>query len=142
MKKFAFYLATLFICTSLFAFPDEPIPIKHSSFSWHTVSVVDYKPGSVESAKQLIDKFESASLAAGTSTPVIHWFETGKYDLVITWNLEKSPEKDKWTWSPEGEDWWDALVAQEGSVEAARKVLEDYNAIVASSVTNVARKVK
>ena len=142
MKNFALFVSALFISASVFAHPDEPIPSDPSSYSWHTVTLVDYKPGTEESARQLIEKFESASLAAGTASPVIHWFENGKYDLVVTWNLDKSPTNDKWTWNPEGEDWLKALAAQEGSMEAAKKVQEDYQALVASSVTNIARKAK
>lgn len=142
MKNFALFVSFLFICTGLFAHPDEPTPSKHSNYSWHTVTLVDYMPGTEASARQLIKKFESASLAAGAAAPVIHWFETGKYDLVITWNLENSPEKDHWTWSPEGDSFWNALVAQEGSAEAATKIQDEYLALVASSVTKVARKAK
>jgi hypothetical protein len=142
MKKLTLLVSALFLGTGLFAHPDEPIPSKHTNYSWHTVTVIDYKPGAEESARKFIQKFESASVAAGTSEPVIHWFETGKYDLVITWNLDESPANDKWAWSPEGEDWWNALVAQEGSVAAAQQVQDDYTALIASSVTNVARKAK
>ena len=142
MKKLTLYVSTLCISAGLFAHPDEPIPSKNANYSWHTVTVVDYKPGMEESARQLIQKFESASVAAGTAQPVIHWFETGKYDLVVTWNLDKSPANDKWAWSPEGEDWLNALVAQEGSVEAAQQIQNDYTALIASSVTKVARKAK
>jgi hypothetical protein len=142
MKKILLFTFALFIGTGLFARPDEPVPTNHSSYSWHTVTLVDFKPGTEESAKQLIQKFESATSLAGTKKPSIHWFESGKYDLVITWNLENSPSNDKWTWSPEGEDWWKALVSQEGSAEAAEKLQEDYSSMVASSVTNVSRKAK
>lgn len=142
MKKLALFISTMFIGAGLFAHPDEPIPSDPSGYSWHTVTVVEYKPGSEESARQLIKKFESASVAAGIATPVIHWFETGKYDLVLTWNLDKSPATDKWVWSPEGNDWLNALVAQEGSVESALQLQNDYTALIASSVTNVARMAK
>ena len=142
MKNLALLASVLFISAGLFAHPDEPTPSKHSNYSWHTVTLVDYMPGTEESARQLIIKFESASIAAGAQAPVIHWFETGKYDVVVTWNLEKSPEKDQWTWSPDGESFWKALVAQEGSAEAARKIQDEYSALVASSVTNIARKAK
>ena len=142
MKNLSLLVSVLFISAGLFAHPDEPTPPNHSNYSWHTVTLVDYMPGTEESARQLIKKFESASAAAGTQVPVIHWFETGKYDVVVTWNLEKSPEKDQWTWSPDGESFWKALVAQEGSAEAARKIQDEYSALVASSVTNIARKAK
>ena len=69
-------------------------------------------------------------------------FEKGKYDLVLTWKLEKHPERDNWIWSPDGELWWEALVVQEGSEHAAQKVVEQYSQLVASTVTNVARKAR
>ena len=142
MKKFALFVSALVISAGLFAHPDEPTPPEHSSFSWHTVTLIDYKPGAEDSARELIKKFESATLSAGISLPVVHWFKNGKYDLVVTWTLDKSPESDQWTWSPDDENWWQALVAQEGSAEAASEVKNDYDALVASTVTKIARKAK
>jgi len=54
--------------------------------------VIDYKPGTVETAKEIIWKFESASEAAGTPIPVIYWFESGKYDMVVTLELKNGPD--------------------------------------------------
>lgn len=142
MKKFLVFTVAFFIGASLSARPDEPVPTNHSNYSWHTVTLVDYKPGMEESAKQLIQRFESASLAAGMSKPLMHWFETGKYDLVITWKLDNDPTDTQWTWSPETEEWWKALVTQEGSVEVAKRLQDEYHALIASSVTNLARKAK
>ncbi len=142
MKKFALLVSALVISAGLFARPDEPTPPEHSSFSWHTVTLIDYKPGAEDSARELIKKFESATLSAGISLPVVHWFKNGKYDLVVTWTLDKSPESDQWTWSPDNENWWQALVAQEGSAEAASEIKSDYDALVASTVTKIARKAK
>jgi len=142
MKKFVFLASALVISAGLFAHPDEPTPPEHSNFSWHTVTLIDYKPGAEDSARELIKKFESATLSAGMALPDVHWFENGKYDLVVTWKLDKSPEGDQWTWSPDDDHWWKALVAQEGSAEAASQIKSDYNALVASTVTKIARKAK
>jgi hypothetical protein len=142
MKKFALFVCALIFSSGLFVYSDEPVPSDPSNYSWHSVTLVDYKPGSEESAKQFIEKFEKASLAAGIALPVIHWFTNGKYDLVVTCKLDESPSSDQWVWSPDNDAWWKALVTQEGSVEAANKVQNDYNALVASSVTKVARTAK
>ena len=142
MKNFVLSLIVFFVTVGLFAHPDEPVPSDTPSYSWHTVILVDYKPGAEASAKELIKKFESACVAAGTSAAKMHWFNSGKYDLVVTWHLENSPSEDQWTWCPDSEDWWNALVKQEGSVEAAQQVQEEYKSLVASSVTSVARKAK
>jgi hypothetical protein len=142
MKKLVVFVATVLSSALIFAHPDEPKTSKNNNVSWHSITVVDYKPGTVETAKEIMQKFESASKTAGTALPVIYWFKSGKYDLVVTWELEKGPADLEGTWSPEGGTWWDALVAQEGSEEAARQLQANYNALIDSSITNVACKAK
>jgi hypothetical protein len=140
MKKIALLIAASFIGVVLYAQADGPKPDKYSSVVWHKVSVVDYKPGKEVEAKKIIAKFQSAAVTAGTAVPVEHWFETGKYDIMVIWELKEDPADLEWTWSPDGVEWWKALVAQEGSEEAARKVQDDYNSLIASSTTNIARR--
>ena len=142
MKKFFTLIAPLFISAVLSAHPDEPTPPVNTDVMWHTITVIDYKPGTVDEAQVRIEKFETASETAGTTLPVIYWFESGKYDLVVTWKLKDGPADLKGKWSPDGNTWWNALVAQEGSEEAALQLQSTYNELIASSVTSVARKAK
>lgn len=142
MNKLTGFFFALFISAGLSAHPGQNLPANHSGYSWHSIRLVEFKPGTEQTARQLIRKFESATVAAGKDTPELRWFETGKYDLVITWNLDRNPDNDIWTWCPDETDWWKALVAQEGSEEAARKVQSDYHALIETSVTNVSRKAK
>ena len=142
MKKFFVLLDPLFLSAFLSARPEEPTPSVNNDVMWHTITVIDYKPGTTDAAKALIEKFKTASETSGTTLPVIYWFESGKYDLVVTWKLENGPADLQEKWSPAGEPWWSALVAQEGSEAAARKLQTDYNELIASSVTSVARKAK
>ena len=142
MKKYIFVAAAIFAGAQLFALQEEPVPSSDSNFLWHSITLIDYKPGTVDTAKEIIRKFESASEAAGTPMPVIYWFKSGKYDLVLTLELKNGPDDTEGQWSPESVRWWNALVAQEGSEEAARKLHEDYKALVVSSVTSVSCKAK
>ena len=142
MKKITSIAASLLISMGIFAQNEEPKPVKHSEVTWHTVSVVEFKPGKVQDAKKIIAKFESAGAAAQTPGPVVYWFETGKYDMVVIWELEEGPSDLEWSWSPDGVNWWKAFVAQEGSKEAAQKLQDEYNSLIASSVKNIARKSK
>jgi len=142
MKKFIFYAASLFLSTLLYAHPDEPTPPSHSKVMWHSITVIDFNPGAVDDAREFIKKFETASEKAGTPPPTTYWFESGKYDLVVTWVLNEGPVDMKGSWSPDGAKWWDALVEQEGSEEAAKQLQAEYNELIASSVTNLARKAK
>lgn len=139
MKKFFVLIAPLLFTAVLFAHPDEPTA-PDNKVLWHSVTVIDFKPGTLDNVKTLIHKFEAASETSGTDLPQIYWFESGKYDLVITWKLKNGEADFQGNWSPYGKTWWNALVQQEGSVEAARKLQSDYNDQVASSVTNIARR--
>ena len=142
MKKCFTLIVPLFISALLYAHPEEPTPPVNKDVIWHTITVVDYKPGTVNDAKALIQKFESASEKAGNSLPVIYWFDSGKYDLVVTWKLPDGPTDLQGKWSPDGASWWNALIEQEGSEEAALKLQAEYNELIASSLTRVARKAR
>jgi hypothetical protein len=142
MKKIFLIIFPFFISAFLLAHPDEPTPSKSSNVVWHSITVVDYKPGTVETAREIIQKYESASEKAGTPSPVIYWFESGKYDMVVTWELKNGPDDLNESWSPADESWWAALVSQEGSEEAARQLHASYQDLIDSSITNVACKAK
>ena len=141
MKKILLLAAPLLIGAILNAHAEEPTPPDNSKIIWHTITVVDYKPGTLDAAKGCIQKFESASTKAGGPSPVIYWFESGKYDLVLTWKLKEEPATTDGIWSPAGDHlWWEALVTQEGSEEAARLLQANYKELIESSITNVSRK--
>jgi len=142
MKKLVILVAPLLIGTLLHAYPEEPATPKKSEVTWHSITVIDYKPGTEGAARELIQKFEAASEKAGISSPVIYWFKSGKYDLVVTWELKDGPVDFQGSWSPDGATWWSALVEQEGSEEAARKLQSSYDELIATSVTSLARKAK
>jgi hypothetical protein len=140
MKKFFVLLVPLFLGAIVSVHAEEPTPSVNTDVMWHTITVIDYKPGTTDAAKALIQKFETASETSGTTLPEIYWFESGKYDLIVTWKLQNGPADLQEKWSPAGDTWWNALVAQEGSEAAAKKLQADYNELVASSVTSIARK--
>lgn len=142
MKNIALLVLALFASALMHAQSEEPKAQKYDDVTWHTVTVIDFLPGKVGEAKEIISKFQSAGAAAGTPGPVQYWFETGKYDMMVIWELKEGPADLEWSWSPDGVKWWKALVAQEGSEEAATKLQDRYTSLVVSSNTNVARKKK
>jgi hypothetical protein len=140
MKKIFTLIVPVLLSAVLSAHPDEPKPSAKNNVLWHSITMIEYKPGTVDEARILIQKFDAASEAAGTALPDTYWFESGKYDLIVTWKLNEGNTDFEGKWSPYGEAWWNALVEQEGSEEAATKLQTDYNNLVASSVTSVARR--
>lgn len=140
MKKLLSTIVPLFLVALITVHAEEPASKKDKHFTWHSITMIEYKPGTLDEVKTLIQKFESASESAGTDVPDLYWFKSGKYDLVLTWKLEEGNTDFQGRWSPYGEPWWKALVEQEGSEEAAGKLQSHYNDLVASSVTTLARK--
>lgn len=143
MKKLALLIPLLLMSALIFSHPpDEPNPVKISEVSWHSIRLVEFESGSLDEVKKIIQKFESASEAAGLQATSIRWFESGKYDLVVIWELDQKPIGSEWNWSPLADEWWNSLVIQEGSEEAAKRIQDQYQSLVTSTVTNIARKSK
>jgi len=143
MKKLAFLIPLLLLSALIFSHPpDEPNPTNLSGVSWHSIRLIEFQTGSLEEVKKIIQKFETASEASGLAATSIRWFESGKYDLVVIWELDQQPIGSEWNWSPLADAWWKSLVAQEGSEEAAKQIQDQYQSMVASTVTNIARKSK
>jgi hypothetical protein len=143
MKKLALLIPLLFMSVLIFSHPpDEPNPEKLSDVSWHSIRLLEFETGSLDEVKKIIQKFETASEAAGLSATSIRWFESGKYDLVVIWELDQEPIGSEWDWNPLADTWWNSFVAQEGSEQAAKLIQDQYQSMVTSTVTNIARKSK
>jgi hypothetical protein len=140
MRRIAFIWAILLVGVVVLNAQTDPQPAKYKDVTWHSITLVDFKSGETQHAKEIIEKFESAGKSAGTPTPKTYWFTTGKYDMMVIWKLEGGPADLEWNWSPDGVEWWKAFVAQEGSEEAANKLQSEYGSLIANSTTNIARK--
>jgi len=141
MKKMALLAITAVLCSTLFAQNEEPSPKKHDA-TWHRVVFVNFKAGKAGEANDIIKKYESAAVRAGTPQPEKYWFETGPYDLMLIWDLKGGPADLEWKWSPDGVNWWKALVDQEGSEEAADELRNRYSDLVANSTSQLIRQEK
>lgn len=143
MKKLALFVPLLFVSALIFSHPpDKSSPVKSSGVSWHSIRLLEFESGSLDQVKQIIQKFETASVAAGIPATSVRWFESGKYDLVVIWEMDTQPADNDWNWSPQVDKWWPSFVAQEGSEEAALKIQDQYKSLITSTVTNIARKSK
>jgi DNA-directed RNA polymerase specialized sigma subunit len=62
--------------------------------------------------------------------------------MVLTWKLKDGPADLEGSWSPDKDLWEKALAVQEGSEEAANRLLDEYNSLIASTVTKLSRMAK
>jgi len=106
-----------------------------------SVTFVSFKPGMRGEAFGIIDDhFVPASIAAGTAQPVAVHFQTGPWDASFHWRLENGMADLEWFTSPRDVKWRAALVAQEGSEEAADALQASFTATIARSVTAVGHR--
>jgi len=140
MKKLTLLLLFIGMGTFLMAQSDEMKPKKYENSSWHQMVCVKFKAGKVGEARKLIEKYVTAGETAGTPAPQTFWFVTGPYDMLLIWDFENGPSDLEWQWDANGIKWWKAFIEQEGSEEAAQKIQEEYNALVAGSKSEIVRK--
>jgi len=141
MKRIALFSLTAIFSLSLMGQMEEPEPTKHDA-TWHSLVLVDFKPGKTGDAKKIIEKYQSAAKSAGTDQPQQYWFSTGKYDMMLIWDMPNGPSDLEWDWSPRGVAWYNAMVKQEGSAEAVQMLQDDYSKLVAGSTSHIIRKDK
>ena len=103
------------------------------------VVFIQFKPGKRERAMQIIaEKFVPASEKAGTSEPVwVEHFQTGKWDILLVWQLEGGTADLKWFRSPDDIKWFNALAELNGGQEAAQKLWDEFSSTIADSVTQL-----
>ena len=103
--------------------------------------MVDYKSGMRTEALELIaEHFMPAGEAAGLPGPVAIHFQTGEWDAAFHWRLEGGMADLEWYTSANDIKWMEALVAQEGSKEAADALIASYRSMVAQTLTNVGHR--
>ena len=106
-----------------------------------SVTFVSYKEGKRGEANQIINNhFRPAALAAGLRPRVIVHFQTGPYDVAIHLRLENGMSDLEWQRSPNRIKFRAALVAQEGSEEAADAISDRYDELIARSVTSIGHR--
>ena len=106
-----------------------------------SITFVDYKPGKRSDALQIIDEhFAPASEAAGLQGPMAIHFQTGQWDAAFHWRLENGMVDLEWFRSPDDVEWMEAMVAQEGSEDAAEAIIASYVEKIARTDTVVGHR--
>lgn len=100
---------------------------------------VDFKPGARTRAMEIIDDyFVPASEAAGTPGPLhAYHFDTGKWDMIIVWELEGGFDDLMWYVSPDEIKWRAALSELAGGEEEGQAIWQEYISLVASAHNEV-----
>ncbi len=118
----------------------QDMPKEHEPVytSWHEVVLVDFKSGKTDEAMEIIhNHFVKATEKAGASVPAMESkMQTGEWDLMLIWDMD-SPSEMEWEVSPEGEKFMKALSEQEGSLEKALQLFENYQSLIYKSTSYI-----
>ncbi len=91
----------------------------------------DFATGKEHDAMQFAQEhFGKATTAAGQEQPIVFVPFTGEWDLVAYFPLPEGPDALSWTLTPSGAKWMQALAAQEGGMDKAMQVFDQWSAMV------------
>jgi hypothetical protein len=140
MKKLS-VLLVVFLLGSTVVFSQEDVkPVKYENVTWHNIVLVNFKPGQVWRAKEIMKQYKAAGDAVNLKGPVRYWMETGEYDLMLVWTMEGGPSDLEWDRSPDGIKWRVEMIKQLGSEEALKKLQQEYSSLVSNSTNYISRK--
>lgn len=119
---------------------EEGLPevAKRENVRYYNVIYVKFKAGHNDAAWEILyEKLQPASEAAGNRVVVLD-FDSGIWTSAIYIPMPDGYGQLEYAFSPRAKEFWDALIAQEGSLEAARAVFKEWNGHIARSATAIA----
>jgi len=140
MKKLCLLIVMLFLGSTIVFAQEVVKPEKYVNVTWHRVELVNFKPGQVSRAKEIMTQYQTAGDAANLKGPERYWMETGEYDLMLVWTMEGGPSDLEWDRSPNGIKWRAQIIKQLGSEEALRKLQQEYSGLISNSTSYISRK--
>ena len=102
----------------------------------HRIEYIDLADGAGERWTELGEKyFGPATDAAGQKRPTIHWLMTGRWDVMLIFEMPRGMEMLDSHNPPERTAWREAFIKIAGSEEEARKIWEEDAKLVKDSMT-------
>ena len=137
MKSATLLISLLLISAACFA----QQPKKIDNPRWKQIVSIKFHEGKVDRAMTIIkDYFEPSAKKANTSTPEMALrMATGKWDLVLVWNMKGGVEELNWEMSAEDVAWMKALGELAGGPEKGKAILDEYLSLIRESNSELAR---
>ncbi|WP_137090032.1 hypothetical protein [Mangrovivirga cuniculi] len=115
---------------------EEMQPKKLENATWKEVVFVDFKPGKMGRALEIInDYFRKAADMSATSFPeTMIELKTGPWDMMVVWSMKDGLDEMNWEVSPDNIKWRKAMekiAKDEGA--SAKAIWEEYQSLIARS---------
>ena len=113
---------------------------RQAGVHWVSIDFVKFLPGKRARAAEIVEgPFTLASNEIGGGVIDLH-LNTGEWDFITVFPLEGGPGDLTWATSPVDVRFMNALAKHAGGVEGARKLLAEFDTLVARTERHVAHR--
>ena len=146
MKAFVLMAAVAALCAPCAANAQAQAPSNElraervEGVRWVMVEFVKFLPGKRSRAAEIVEgPFTAASNEIGGGVIDLH-LNTGEWDFITVFPLPGGPADLTWTTSPVDVRFMNALARHAGGMDAARKLLAEFDTLVAKHERHIAHR--
>lgn len=142
MKMFKTTIALLvFLIAGNLSFAQEMKAEKYENPQWVTMASIKFKPMKKDAAMEIIHNyFAKADEDAGIDAPTAYHFVTGKYDMLVVWEMPEGVETLNYRMTPEDAKWMNSMAKIAGGQDKAMAKLDEFMTYVETWDNSIARK--
>lgn len=142
MKSLKILLAGLFLMSTMqFASAQEMTAKKYENPNWVHMVYIKYKPMKKSPAMSVVEEyFVKADQNAGINPPTVYHFATGKYDMLVVWEMKEGVETLNYEMTPDDVKWMQEMAKIAGGQDKAMSKMEEFYSYVEDWETSIARK--
>ncbi|MCB7482457.1 hypothetical protein [Christiangramia sediminis] len=142
MKTFKTTLALLvFLIAGNLSFGQEMKAEKYENPQWVSMASIKFKPMKKDAAMEIIHNyFAKADEDAGIKPPTAFHFVTGKYDMLVIWEMPEGIETLNYKMTPEDVKWMSSMAKIAGGQDKAMAKLDEFMTYVETWDNSIARK--
>ncbi|MGA8853688.1 MAG: hypothetical protein WB492_05885 [Christiangramia sp.] len=142
MKFFKTTIAVLvFLFATSFSFSQEMKAEKYENPTWVTMAYIKFKPMKKDAAMGIVENyFAKADEDAGIDPPTTYHFPTGKYDMLVIWEMKEGLETLNYKMTPDDVKWFASMAKVAGGQDKAMAKLDEFMSYVEEWDNTLARK--
>ncbi|MDX1545055.1 MAG: hypothetical protein R3214_14025 [Christiangramia sp.] len=142
MRTIRTILALLFLFCSIQLVTAQAMKAeKYDNPQWVSMSYIKFKPMKQDAAMEIIENyFAKADQDAGIEAPTVYHFATGRYDMLVVWNMTEGVETLNYKTTPEDAKWMNSMAKIAGGPDKAMAKVEEFMTYVEEWENTLARK--
>ncbi len=134
-------LVAVFLCAIPFASAQDMEAKKYDDPTWVNMVYIKFKPMKKGPALDIVEEyFAKADENAGIDPPTAYHLATGKYDMLVIWEMPEGVETLNYEMTPDDVKWMEEMAKLAGGQGEAMSKMEEFYSYVEDWETSIARK--